>query len=271
MRSLNCLRIRAKVSKPEYKPFTISAVTKGISQLQRFIRQQIASHQALVLLEQDKGVDPVTGLHVEVIEVGTELASWDDALSGVMTEALTNSGPATGVVDGCLWIYADASKDLSRNKAAARFGEILTKKLPATASSFRKRWPTCDADRIACLNEGFWPPLALPLFLRNLAAPSIAAATYGRLMFRLFLYIDWDAFGRLVEAGGGKFSWSSEKDMRRARAMKPKVRPVIARGRIPQIHTERAVWSVTDPMLVQMFFDGITPRSIVRQILDIKK
>jgi len=120
-----------------------------------------------------------------------------------------------------------------------------------------------------CLNDAFWPPIARPLFFRNIDAKLVGEMIYGRLMFRAFLYIDWEEFAKIVEAEGGRFSWSSEKDARRAQAMKANRRPVIVRRRIPQIHVREAIWQVTDPMLVQILFDGLTPRSVIRQTLDI--
>lgn len=241
---------------------------KGILQLERFIRQETTAQTALTLLNEEKGTDPITGLHMQVLTVNSELASWDEILRLALTEALSTMKPAVVSVDGCLWIYADANPELSREHVAANFGRWLSEHVPGVEESFKKRWPSWDADHVVCLNTAFWPPLARPIFLRNLSAALIGAVIHGALRFRVFLYIDWDAFGRLVHAEGGRFSWSSEKAARRARAMKPNLRPVIARGQIPQIHVDPATFQVTDPMLVQMLFDGLTPRSVIKQTLD---
>jgi len=99
----------------------------------------------------------------------------------------------------------------------------------------------------------------------------IASVIYGDLSFRVFLYLEWDAFAALAKEEGSEFAWSSEKYARQVRAMKPEIRPVVARGRVPQIKVEDAVYGVTDPMRVQTFFDGFTPRTLVRNTIELAR
>jgi hypothetical protein len=81
------------------------------------------------------------------------------------------------------------------------------------------------------------------------------------------LYLDWGGFGQLIVKAGGEFGWGSERDVGRARAMSPSLRPPIIRGRLPKISFGGAVAYVTDPNLFEMFFDGVTPWSMAQNIV----
>jgi hypothetical protein len=110
---------------------------KGLAQLERFLRQTMTARSALTLLREEKGIDPVTGAHTRIISVESALEVWDKTLGEVANEALRKSGPATGAVDQCLWIYADATPELSRHEAMARFQHWLVKNVPASAATFQ--------------------------------------------------------------------------------------------------------------------------------------
>jgi hypothetical protein len=81
------------------------------------------------------------------------------------------------------------------------------------------------------------------------------------------LYLDWAGFARLIQKAGGELKWGSQRDVGRARAMHPGVRPPIIRGRLPQVHVGEAIGYVMDPNLVEMYFDGVTPWSMAQDIV----
>lgn len=239
----------------------------GMAQLARVLRQGERNDQALTLMKNEKGFDPVSGTHIKVVDVDIETDDYDEALNSLLHAAFVGGREVTQVIDGCLWLYANADKGCSRNEAKQRFLTILLEHFPALAaprSNDRLRW---DKDRIVCLNECFSPPIAKPFFLRNIKPENSAAVVYGDLLFKVFLYLDWDAFGSLVTQEGGEFRWSSLKEARRARTMKPAVQPTIARGFIPQVRLGGVVLPVMDANLVELLFDGVTPRVIVKRII----
>lgn len=243
----------------------------GFSQIARFARQSIKTSQALALLNDEHGTDPVTGKELAVTEVTTPPEVYDASLNAALNDTLAHRTSALHVVDGCLWVYANADKAVNRHQVRRDFQQLLVKRIPHVQRSLTTKRPAWDADRIVCLNDGFGPPMAMPYFLRQLEADIIASVTCGDLFLRAFLYLDWDAFASLVKEEGGEFGWSSDKDARRTRAMKPELRSVVARGQVPQIKLGDAVLPVTDPMLVQMFFDGVTPRTVIRSTIELAR
>jgi hypothetical protein len=138
---------------------------------------------------------------------------------------------------------------------------------PYLKPTFETQRPRWDKDKIVCLNMSFFHHVALPLFLRHLDPQVIAAITYGVLLNRVYLYLDWQRLSRVAQAAGAEFIWSSERETGRARAMKPATRPPVISGRVPQIKVDELVVPFTDPSLVRILFDGSTPRAIVDSMI----
>jgi hypothetical protein len=49
--------------------------------------------------------------------------------------------------------------------------------------------------------------------------------------------------------------------------MHPRLRPPLIRWRVPQVHAGGAVGYVTDPNLIEMFYDGVTPWSLAQNLV----
>lgn len=241
---------------------------KGAAQLRRVLNQKVKSDQAMDLLNKETGIDPVTGRHMRVIEVSAELTKYDDALGWVLKASLDRRTAVTEVVDGCVWLYANADKRLSLDELRNEFSALLAQRIAGFSQAANKRRPSDDRNRIASLSEGFYHPLALPLFLRNLDPSIVGAVAYGDLMFRVLLYIDWASFGNVVRQEGADFNWSSIKDGRRARALRRNERPSVIDGRLGLIRAENGDFAVTDPMLVQILFDGLKPRTAIKHTIE---
>jgi hypothetical protein len=124
-----------------------------------------------------------------------------------------------------------------------------------------------DRDCIVDLQWGNFQPLAKPLFIRTLKPEIVGALVGGRLLHKVFLYVDWPRFAELCARCGTQFTWSTEKDARRMRAEPPELRAALVRGRVAQIRVEDVRVSVTDPALVQMLFDGTPPRAIIEHTI----
>jgi hypothetical protein len=106
--------------------------------------------------------------------------------------------------------------------------------------------------------------MARPLYLRQLQPSQIASVTYGALRDNVLLYLDWSGFGRLIEKAGGDLRWGSKKDAGRARATNRHIRPPLIGGRLPKIHVGDAVGYISDPNLIEIFYDGVTPWSMAQ-------
>jgi len=233
-------------------------------QLNRVLRQKRIADQALDLLIHEKGIDPLSGHEIHVEETAVEPTRYDESLADLLQTALVESKAIIECVDGCLWIFANADPNLERERAAERFAQLLAERLPGLSVPRLGQHPRWDRNRIRDLSAGVHYPMAMPLFLRKLPTSHIASLTYGRLMGNVLMYLDWNAFGQLIEKAGGVFAWGSKKDAGRARAMNPHVRPPLVSGRLPQIHVDGAVGSITDPNIIEMFFDGVTPWSMAQ-------
>jgi hypothetical protein len=77
------------------------------------------------------------------------------------------------------------------------------------------------------------------------------------------MYLDWARFSELCAQCSVRFEWSSEKDGRRMQAKEAVKRSALFQGRVARIRVEDALCDITDPDLVRMYFDGISPRSII--------
>jgi hypothetical protein len=84
----------------------------------------------------------------------------------------------------------------------------------------------------------------------------------------VLLYLDWDGFGALIKAAGGELRWGDKRELGRARAMHPRLRPPLVRGQLPLVHVGRAQAMVMDPNFVEMFFDGVRPRTMAERIVE---
>ena len=264
---LDVLRADAGEFERKFEEFRKLYGKKGVAQLDRVTRQKTITAQALTLLHEEHGKDPVTGAELSVTEIPVAPNTYDAALNRVLTEAADRTGEVTETIDGCLWICANRTKVLNRYQARRHFHDLLGLRFPHLLRA-PEQPASRSHDRIVCLNECFMPPLAKPIFLRALEAENVGSVTYGELMFKVFLYLDWQAFGTLIAEEGGQFTWSSAKFARRAKALKRELQPVMVDGRVPQVTLDKATMSITEPMLVQLFFDGLTPRAMAKTIVE---
>jgi hypothetical protein len=240
---------------------------QAVQQLNRVLRQNAVGNQAIELLVNEKGIDPVTGLHVSVSETEGEQTTYDETLATMLDTALTSGRDVIECVDGCLWIYASGEPRQNWQKSGQLFLQYLDDRIPEFPALPQEKHPRWDRDKIQLLSSSVYRPLARPLYLRKIPPPQIAALTFGILRENVMLYLDWAGFAQLIQKAGGELKWGSQRDVGRARAMHPGVRPPIIRGRLPQIHVGGAIAYVMDPNLVEMYFDGVTPWSMAQDIV----
>lgn len=241
----------------------------GVNQYKRVLRQKEISKQALTLLTEDKGINPVTGLHTSVLDLGDLGAeTYDKELGALFQEAL--EGPQKEIVRliaGCVWVYVNADQNVPWPEVRDRAQNAISGEVPQLRQSLVANFPAWDRHQIVSLSRGFAEPLAKPIFLRSFDPRLVAAVTYGDLMFRVYLYIDWERFAAVVRDIGAEFTWSTGKAARRARSMAPAIRPPIFGGKLAQIRVGDEVMLMSDPNLVQILFDGITPKAIAAALI----
>jgi hypothetical protein len=261
------------LSEPEFEARFSEFATKrgkdGVNQYKRVLRQKEIGKQALTLLAEDKGINPVTGLHTSVLDLGNLGAeTYDKELGALFEEAL--EGPEKEflrLVADCVWVYANTDQNVPWPEVQGRAQNAISAEVPRLSQSLAAKLPAWDRDRVISLSQGFAEPLAKPIFLRSFDPRLIAAVTHGDLMFRIYLYIDWERFATVVSDIGAEFAWSTDKAARRARGLAPAIRPPIFGGKLAQIRIGDAIVMMTDPNLVQILFDGVTPKSIAATLI----
>ena len=241
---------------------------RGFKQIQRIIRQKRVGDQVLNLLRDERGVDPASGSEIEIVDLGVQPEFYDDSLNALLCTALESHGEVIELVAECLWVYANADPAVSRVSAEQRFERFLAEKLPRAYCRGRlaRREPT-DRDRIASLLWSFYQPIAKPLFLRELDPHLVGSAIAGELAFKIFVYLDVERFAALIDSSGATWKWGTDKELRRSVSSPSALRPVTFSGKLPVIQVGECRTSITDPAMVQMLFDGVTPRTIARMLV----
>jgi hypothetical protein len=252
-----------------FSEFATKRGKDGVNQYKRVLRQKEIGKQALTLLAEDKGINPVTGLHTSVLDLGNLGAeTYDKELGALFKEAL--DGPQKEIlrlIADCVWVYVNADQNVPWPEVQDRAQNAISAQVPKLRQLLATKLPAWDRDRIISLSQGFTHPLAKPIFLRSFDPRLIAAVTHGDLMFRTYLYIDWERFAAVVSDIGAEFAWSTDKAARRVRSLAPAIRPPIFGGKLAQIRVGDAIVMMTDPNLVQILFDGVTPKAIVATMM----
>jgi hypothetical protein len=240
---------------------------RGIAQLERVLRQEQRNRQAIRLMCDEKGFDPHLGTDIEVQQLKTPGEDYDLELSQVVRDAIRN-GSCVTVIDGCLWIYVDAIPRLTTGEIQRRFREAVARENPSLADRLGHAFHARDAGRAVPLSHTLYYHLAKPPFLRRLEPETVAATTCGDLRDRVWLYLDWQVFGRLCESAGATFSWSSARQAGRNRTEPVKMRQETVGGRMPLITVGAVKSGVTGANMVELMFDGLRPRCLAARLVE---
>lgn len=240
----------------------------GLRQFERVLRQATRTQQVISLINDEKGVDPVTDLAIGIQELRTLDRFYDSELSWLLEEAIAGRRAVTSI-DGCLWVYADGRRDVrSQEEIQGGFVEELTRRVPSLEGVLRESFAARDARRTVMLSQGVYCPVSKPLFVRDLTPQQVVAVVYGRLRTRVLLFLDWEAFGRLVHECGAEFAWSTEKEARKQKAVPSNRRPEVVRGRLPLVHAGPVKMTIMGANMVRIMFDGLRPRTLVEQQIE---
>jgi hypothetical protein len=161
------------------------------------------------------------------------------------------------LLEDCLWVYVNGDPKMNRSQAFARFRSLLAEKGVASPAAYEIGASAQERDHIVDLQLAHYQPMAKPVFLRAFTPEIIGALVSGRLMYKVFAYLDSSRFAELYTRAGARFASSTEKEARRAQAMPQPERPPLLRGRVAHIDVGTFRASITDPNLVEIYFDGL--------------
>lgn len=240
---------------------------KAMRQLERVKRQKAIANQALDLLQNEQGVDPVTGHTISVVESGVVPETYDAELRAQLDAAVAGGKGVLDCIDGCLWVYVATGGRREAPRTVRAFCEALDAKSTWYAAA-TSRSPPRDRDKLVGLNTSVGYPLAKPLYFRGLGPSHVAAITYGAFLDNVLMYLDWNGFADLIKQAGGELRWGSQKQAGRARAMHKNLRPSLVRGRLPIVAAHGVRAYVTDPNFVELFYDGARPRTLAERLVE---
>jgi len=264
---IELLNLNGEEHSRKFEEFRAKRAKAGVAQYERVMRQHRTGEQALDLLTNERGTDPVTGLETSIVDIRVEQGSYDSEFGQVLLKALAGHSEECELVAGCIWVYANADPSINREQAALRFVNLLCGRISDERQRSKRKPNSQDRDRVVPLIWGLHHPISLPLFLRNLGVDVIASTLCGDLRFKVMLYIDWNRFATLCNDAGASFSLLGGKAVRRARSMQSNVRPPLVCGRLAQVNVEDVRMTVTDPSLVRMLFDGTTPQTVIQNMI----
>ena len=242
---------------------------KGKKQLERCVKQSTTNSQAMELLNKEEGIDPVTSMYLKVVELVEVDEFYDDQMKEFIDNAIAKGINDTLVVDGCLWIYVKGQRTKGEVRAPMRFVEYLRTNNDFFRLHSSRRIKGCDMGGIRNLNDSLMMPMAKPLFIRYFTPTQIGEIALGKMMNNIYLFLDMEMFGALLEQNGAAFSWSTPKEARRLCAKPAKDRhSIVYFGRKPQYQIGDVVSDITEPLLTRMLFDGLRPSVMAKQMVE---
>jgi hypothetical protein len=242
---------------------------KALKQLERVVKQGERYNQFMDIIDHDRGFDPRRGEEVNIREIATQLKSYDQELQNIIE--LSKHGPVLRCIEDCLWLYIDRDRSKCREEKVANFARELNNTSPSSLQWFSEHFGAKEPFEPVVLEGNLICPEAIPLFLRQLDPETVRDVLIGKLMFSVFLFVDWHNLGRVFADLGSELRWSSVKEGRSERA-KPKWRQMLTIGdRIPRIHLTNGHYIEGLSKIYRVLFDGITPRSIAAQYVEVLK
>ena len=270
-RILELMRVKGtpeEISK-EIVAFADKYGPKAMKQLDRVVKQRERYNQYMDIIDDDRGFDPRREAEVTIEETATRLKSYDQELQLIIDAS--EQTPTLRCIDRCLWVYADRDTSKSPEATVADFERELTKQSPKTLQWFREHFGPNEPFEPVLLEGNLTCPEAIPLFLRQLEPETVRDVLMGKLMFSVFLYVDWYELGRIVARLGAELTWSTAKKGRSQRS-KPEPQRLLTIGdRIPRIQLSDGRYLEGFSKIYRVLFEGITPSSIAAQYIEVLK
>jgi hypothetical protein len=241
---------------------------KAVKQLERVIRQRQRYNQVMDIIEYDRGFDPLQGAEVTVRDTSTQLKTYDEELQQIINAS--HHAPVLQCIDSCLWVYVDKDSSKNPKDKIAAFQQAVAAASPTTLQWFREQFGSQEPFSPALLEDNIACPEAIPLFLRQLEPETIRDVLIGKLMFSVFMFVDWYELGRIVADLGAELVWSSPKYGRSVRS-KPKAQRSLTVGdRLPRVQLNKRYLEGFSK-IYRVLFEGITPTSIAAQYIEVLK
>lgn len=239
---------------------------KAMKQLDRVVKQCEKYNQYMDIIDDDHGFDPRRQAELIIWDSSTQLESYDGELQ--LTIDGCKRAPTLRCIDDCLWVYIDQDNLKSPTAKIADFERELTNSSPITLKWFREHFGPNEPFEPVLLEGNLTCPEAIPLFLRNLEPETVRDVLMGKLMFSVFLFLDWYELGRIVTHLGAELAWSTAKKGRSERT-KPEPQRLLTIGdRIPRVQASDGRYLEGFSKIYRVFFEGITPTSVAAQYID---
>ncbi|HEY2459382.1 MAG TPA: hypothetical protein VGI16_01175 [Candidatus Acidoferrum sp.] len=243
--------------------------TKAMKQLERVAKQRHRYNQYMDIIDDDRGFDPRREAEVTILESRIELKSYDDELQAAID--VSRHAPALHCIDHCLWVYFDQNSSKTPAEKIADFERELAKTSPTTLKWFREHFGPNQPFEPVVLEGNLTCPEAIPLFLRLLQPETVRDVLIGKLMFSVFLFVDWHELGRILADFGAELAWSTAKKGRTERT-KPEPKRLLTIGdRIPRVQVSDGRYLEGFSKIYRVLFEGITPTSIAAQYVEALK
>jgi hypothetical protein len=175
---------------------------KAVMQLERVVRQRERHNQYMDILDRDHGFDPRRQAEVTLSESKVAVKLYDRELQETIDRS--ENGPVLHCVDQCLWVYVDRDRSKPVEQKVQQFQEAFASSSPESMQWFRQQFGQAEPFSPSIVESNLSCPEAVPLFLRQLEPDTISDLLMGKLMFSVFLFLDWYQFGRMIAGMGGE-------------------------------------------------------------------
>ncbi|MDT8066714.1 MAG: hypothetical protein ROO76_00975 [Terriglobia bacterium] len=239
---------------------------KALRQLERVVRQRTLYNQVMDIVEKERGFDPRRKVEVIIGESRVALQTYDPELQDAIDAAAGK--PILRCIDQCLWVYVDGDPEKSPQQKVEEFRAGVQTAAPQALLWIDQQFEGKLSFEAILLEANLETPEAIPLFLRQLKPETIRDVLLGRLMRSVFLFLDWKELTMIVKAQGGELEWSNFKEGRRQQAKPVAQRFLTIGGRVPRIRLENGNYIDGFSKLYRIYFDGISPSSIVAQYIE---
>lgn len=238
---------------------------KTAKQIKRMAKQDLRGARVQQVLNEEAGIDLLTGLPVRVAEEPIDLEDYDDELND-LHEKSKAEGDALLAIDDCLAIgvydptrvrdpylaFAHDIFHLAHPEEECPDPEGMD--LSDLYQALRPVFPIVD------LIHGLDVPLAVPIFMRRLPMNLINDVLLRRV--RILLYLDYESFMRLARQQGLVADWLTSKKVHSAEA-----KTVFTIGKKGISFSDGEVsMTMGDGIPSRIYYDGVRPLSAVALI-----
>ena len=242
---------------------------KALKQLERVVRQRERYNRFMDILDGDHGFDPRREAEVTVRGTSIPTEHYDLELQQIIDSS--KDEVVLRCIDRCLWVYVDRDRSKSVEQKIEGFQRAFTKASPSSMQWLREQFGEAEPFAPVVVEGNLTCPEAIPLFLRQLEPETIRDLMMGKLMFSVYLLLDWYELGRMIAEMGAELVWSTVKEGRKHGAKPIALRPLTFGERFPRIQNADGKFVEGYAKVYRILFEGITPSTIAAQYVEILK